>query len=79
MRILWRVIYGFFRFWYDFIIGDTWQLALGVAVILTAGAVLVHFQAISTKVLPILLAAAFMGLAVFTAALEWRRKAARRP
>jgi hypothetical protein len=29
-----KYINGFFRFWYDFLIGDSWQIALGVAVVI---------------------------------------------
>jgi hypothetical protein len=32
---------GFLRFWWDFIIGDDWRIAAGVAVVLAAGAALV--------------------------------------
>ena len=32
---------GFLRFWWDFVIGDDWRIAAGVAVVLTAAAVLV--------------------------------------
>ena len=34
-----RFVRAFGRFWYDFLIGDDWKLAVGVAVTLTAGAV----------------------------------------
>jgi hypothetical protein len=37
-----RFITGFFAFWYDFIIGDDWTVALGVVVALTVTALLVH-------------------------------------
>lgn len=33
-----RVIVGFARFWYDFVVGDDWRLALGVVVALGATA-----------------------------------------
>ena len=29
---------GFLRFWYDFIVGDDWRIALGVVLVLAAGA-----------------------------------------
>lgn len=35
------LIAAFFRFWWDFIIGDDWRIAAGIAVVLGAGAVLV--------------------------------------
>ncbi len=36
-----RYLRGFGRFWYDFIVGDDWKIAVGVCVMLAAGAVLV--------------------------------------
>lgn len=29
-----KYLTGFFRFWYDFLIGDSWQIAIGVAVVI---------------------------------------------
>ena len=34
-----RWIVGFFRFWYDFIVGDDWRIAAGVVGVLALGAV----------------------------------------
>jgi hypothetical protein len=31
-----RYVIGFLRFWYDFIIGDDWTIAVGVAAIMAA-------------------------------------------
>jgi hypothetical protein len=36
-----RVLSGFARFWWDFIVGDDWRIAVGVVAVLGAGAVLV--------------------------------------
>jgi hypothetical protein len=36
-----RVLRGFLRFWWDFVIGDDWRIAAGVAVVLGAAALLV--------------------------------------
>jgi hypothetical protein len=33
-----RYVIGFGRFWYDFIVGDDWRIAVGVGAVLTAGA-----------------------------------------
>jgi hypothetical protein len=41
-----RFVVGFFQFWYDFIVGDCWQIAAGVVVVLGCGAVLAHGQAL---------------------------------
>ena len=29
-----NLIKGFFQFWYDFIVGDCWELAAGIAIVL---------------------------------------------
>ncbi len=42
MSALKRFVRGFFRFWYDFIVGDDPKLALGVALVLGLGAFLVY-------------------------------------
>ena len=36
MSTLWRWIKGFGRFWYHFLVGDDWTIAVGVAVALLA-------------------------------------------
>ena len=36
-----RIMTGFGRFWWDFVIGEDWRIAAGVAVILAVGAILV--------------------------------------
>ena len=36
-----RLVKGFGRFWWDFIVGDDWRIAAGVVVVLTGGALLV--------------------------------------
>ena len=41
-----KYVLGFFRFWYDFIIGDCWQIAAGVLIVLACGAWLAHSQVI---------------------------------
>jgi hypothetical protein len=77
MKILSKIIIGFLRFWYDFIIGDCWQLALGVGVVLAAAVALVRSAALGPGVVAVLVAAALMALVVLTAAFEWWRKSAR--
>ena len=37
-----RWITGFFAFWYDFIVGDDWTVAVGVVIALILAALLVH-------------------------------------
>jgi hypothetical protein len=36
-----NLVVGFFRFWYDFVVGDSVLLAIGAVVTLTIGAALV--------------------------------------
>jgi uncharacterized membrane protein YfcA len=58
---------AFFRFWYDFIIGDDWKIAAAVVTVLLAGALAVLAGAGTAALLAPLLA---IGLgAAFTASL----------
>jgi len=41
-----KYVIGFLRFWYDFVIGDCWQIAAGVALVLGCGAWLSHSRVI---------------------------------
>ena len=51
------LVRGFLRFWYDFIVGDDWRIALGVTLVLAAGAVLVAADALSETLIAPLVAA----------------------
>jgi len=51
MRALARLVIAFFRFWYDFIVGDCRQIAAGVLVVLVAGALLSRFALVPPAVL----------------------------
>lgn len=42
-----KYITGFFQFWYDFIVGDDWTVAVGVVVALIATWVLTHRSSIN--------------------------------
>ncbi|HLZ69505.1 MAG TPA: hypothetical protein VKV26_06275 [Dehalococcoidia bacterium] len=37
-----RYVEAFFRFWYDFLIGDDWRIAAGVVIVLLLTAAVVH-------------------------------------
>jgi hypothetical protein len=78
VKVLLKIVYGFFRFWYDFVIGDCWPLALGVALILTAAVVAVRPGTVRPTVFAILVASALILLLVLTAAWEWWRQSLRR-
>jgi hypothetical protein len=42
-----RALRGFARFWWEFVIGDDWRIAAGVATVLAAAAVLVSQTSLS--------------------------------
>ena len=45
---------GFGRFWWDFIIGEDWKIAAGVAIVLTVGALLVAGTELSDAAIALL-------------------------
>jgi hypothetical protein len=57
-----RLLRGFGRFWYDFIVGDDWRIAAGVVLVLAVGAALVATGALSDGVLVPLVGAAIVGV-----------------
>jgi hypothetical protein len=52
---------AFVRFWYDFIIGDDWRVALGVAAALAITAVLTHHGMAAWWLLPVAVIATLFG------------------
>jgi len=72
-----RYVAGFFRFWWDFIVGDDWKIAAGVACVLTAGALLVAYSSLSDTVVTLLAGAGIV--AVATTAIVRDALASRRP
>jgi hypothetical protein len=48
-----RALRSFAMFWYDFLIGDDWRIALGVVIALAVTAVLVHAGVPAWVVLPV--------------------------
>ncbi|MGO8693311.1 MAG: hypothetical protein ACLQMF_06505 [Rectinemataceae bacterium] len=49
-----KFIVAFFRFIYDFIIGDCWQIAAGVVIVLGFGALAAASGRIDAELIPIL-------------------------
>ncbi|MDT5015011.1 MAG: hypothetical protein QOD39_1171 [Mycobacterium sp.] len=47
-----RVLRSFLRFWYDFIVGDDWRVAVGVGLALAGTAVLAHANVPAWWLLP---------------------------
>jgi hypothetical protein len=62
-----KFIVGFGRFWWDFIIGEDWKIAAGVAVVLALGAVLVKGTDLSDTAISLLAGAGI--LVVVTASI----------
>ena len=68
-----RFVRGFGRFWFDFIIGDDWRIALGVVLVLGFGALLVATDAVVADLLMPLLAAAIVAVVSASIVLGARR------
>jgi hypothetical protein len=75
-----RLVGAFGRFWWDFIVGDDWRTAAGIAAILMGGALLVAYSSLSDTAITLLSGGAIVALVgcsiVFEAQRE-RREAAR--
>jgi hypothetical protein len=57
-----RALGGFVRFWFDFVVGDDWRIAAGIAVVLAAGALLVHGHVVRTDAIAVGLPAIVVAL-----------------
>jgi hypothetical protein len=70
-----KYIRGFFAFWYDFIVGDAWEVAVGVivALLLLYGAV--HYAGAPPAAVALLLP---LAIALLLAYSLWRVSGARR-
>ena len=62
-----KYIVGFGRFWWDFIAGEDWKIAAGVAAVLAIGALLVSSTDLSDTAVALLAGAGI--LAVVTASI----------
>jgi len=83
MTLLLNIIVGFFRFWYDFLIGDCWQIALGVACVmgglafaLRTGLIapVLHGDEITSPWIPLAAGSAMLLLIVFSVVIEFTAK-----
>jgi hypothetical protein len=52
-----KYVVGFFRFWYDFIVGDDWTIAVVVIIAVGATAALAQVTSAAWVVLPLAVAA----------------------
>lgn len=58
-----RYVRGFGRFWYDFIVGDDWKIAVGVCLMLGVGALLVAATSIPDAAVTLLVLAGILAVA----------------
>jgi hypothetical protein len=68
-----RLIRGLGRFWYDFVVGDDWRIALGVVLVLAAGAVLVATEAFADELLAPLVGMGIVAVATISLVAGARR------
>jgi hypothetical protein len=59
-----RLVAGFARFWWNFIVGDDWRIAAGVVLVLGVGAVLVSAARASDPLVAALTAVGIMLVAI---------------
>jgi hypothetical protein len=59
-----RLVAGFARFWWDFIVGDDWRIAAGVVLVLGAGALLVSTARASDSLVATITAVGIMLVAI---------------
>ena len=51
-----RFLVTFSRFWYEFIVGDAWEIAAGVVAVLGIGAGLLRTDAVDRAFIPLVVA-----------------------
>jgi hypothetical protein len=71
-----NLVARFLRFWYDFLIGDCWQIAAGVVVVLALAALVAATEPGLGPDLGPALALLIAGVVGGTVWLAWREKAA---
>jgi hypothetical protein len=57
-----KYVIGFGRFWWDFIIGEDWKIAAGVAAVLTAAALVVAYTHLSDTAISLLTGAGILAV-----------------
>ena len=72
-------ITGFFRFWYDFVIGDAWEIAAGIVVVLALGALFLRADLVPEAVLPPLIGAGIILVVGGSVLAEARRRSRASP
>jgi hypothetical protein len=64
---------GFVRFWWDFVVGDDWRIAAGVALTLVVGALLVRGEVVRTDAIAVGLPVVIVGLVASSILRDGRR------
>jgi hypothetical protein len=64
---------GFARFWWDFIVGDDWRIAVGVVLTLVVGALLVRGEVVRSDVVAVGLPLVIVGLVASSILRDGRR------
>ena len=68
------LITGFGRFLYDFIVGDAWEIAAGIVLVLALGIVALRAGAVSAEALPALMGAGIVLVVSLSLLWEGRRR-----
>jgi hypothetical protein len=69
-----RLAAAFGRFWWEFLVGDDWRIAAGVATVLTAGALLVTSTELGDGAIALVSGGAIMAFVTVTIARTSRRR-----
>jgi membrane protein implicated in regulation of membrane protease activity len=68
------LITAFGRFLYDFIVGDAWEIAAGIVLVLVLGIAALRVGAVSAQVLPVLMGAGIVLVVSLSLLWEARRR-----
>jgi hypothetical protein len=70
-----RLVTGFGRFWWDFLIGDDWRVAAGVGIALALGGVLVAAADLSDTLICLVSGAAIATVSIASIVRPAKRRA----
>ena len=70
-----NMLTAFFRFWYDFVVGDAWEIAAGIVVVLAIGALLVRGEVVPLAAIPPLVGLGIILVVGASIYVEARRRA----
>jgi hypothetical protein len=74
-----KLVVAFGRFWWDFVVGDEWRIALSVGVVTTLGLVLAAWGALDGRVIALAVGAALMLTVSAVILVSGRRRRAAPP